>query len=181
VPDDAGAEKESYAEFSAARYKRHFDFADEKSIQVVLSIITAQVAWSAAITKFLATLGLGKPVNRYSALSLLYFSEESSPGELRKELNVTSASMTYMLDDLERDGLVARSATSSDRRMVRIQLTPAGVALCEELIPAVVRFLNEGGRALDEGDKSTLSRLLAKFQKHVEGSMMEVPAFHSFD
>jgi DNA-binding MarR family transcriptional regulator len=50
----------------------------------------------------------------------------STPGELSASLELSSGAMTNRLDRLERAGLVRRHRDLSDRRGVRVELTPEG-------------------------------------------------------
>jgi MarR family transcriptional regulator, organic hydroperoxide resistance regulator len=52
--------------------------------------------------------------------------EEVTAGELAKRADLSPASMTAMLDALERAGMVERHRSETDRRQVIVRLTPAG-------------------------------------------------------
>jgi MarR family transcriptional regulator, organic hydroperoxide resistance regulator len=60
------------------------------------------------------------------ALFQLEKDEESTAGCLAKGADVSPASMTAMLDQLERDGFVTRRRSETDRRQVLVSLTGAG-------------------------------------------------------
>jgi DNA-binding MarR family transcriptional regulator len=62
----------------------------------------------------------------------------STPFELSKMLSVDTGLMTRMLDKLETKGLLERSRSVDDRRVVNLELTKKGEAIAGE-IPAVVR------------------------------------------
>jgi DNA-binding MarR family transcriptional regulator len=49
-----------------------------------------------------------------------------SPKQLAAALDLTTGTVTALLDRLERSGLVARSAHPRDRRMLQVELTPFG-------------------------------------------------------
>jgi DNA-binding MarR family transcriptional regulator len=66
------------------------------------------------------------------ALMALARDEEATAGALAKGADVSPASMTAMLDQLERDGIVVRRRSEHDRRQVLVSLTDAG----HELIAA---------------------------------------------
>jgi DNA-binding MarR family transcriptional regulator len=52
--------------------------------------------------------------------------EEVTAGELAKRAELSPASMTAMLDALEKAGMVERHRSETDRRQVIVRLTPAG-------------------------------------------------------
>jgi DNA-binding MarR family transcriptional regulator len=60
------------------------------------------------------------------ALFQLEKDEESTAGCLAKGADVSPATMTAMLDQLERDGFVTRRRSETDRRQVLVALTDAG-------------------------------------------------------
>ena len=56
-----------------------------------------------------------------------------SQSELAERLGVEGATMVAMVDRLVKAGLVAREASSTDRRIKRVVLTTAGVAIYEKV------------------------------------------------
>jgi DNA-binding MarR family transcriptional regulator len=84
---------------------------------------------------------------RYEALMLLYFSRAGSLplGKMGDRLQVHPASITNLVDGLERAGLVQRTPHPSDRRTTLATLTPAGRAVAESATEALhaMRFGTE--------------------------------------
>ncbi|MDX6505445.1 MAG: hypothetical protein QOG06_89 [Gaiellaceae bacterium] len=68
---------------------------------------------------------------RLSALSVVVFRGPLSLGELAAAEGVRSATMTGIVNGLERDGLVRRRPHGSDRRAVSVEVTAAGCRLLE--------------------------------------------------
>ncbi|HEV7750543.1 MAG TPA: MarR family transcriptional regulator [Baekduia sp.] len=66
------------------------------------------------------------------ALFKLDVAGESTAGDLAKAAELSPASVSAMLDHLERDGIVERSRSASDRRVVVVSLTASGRALLAE-------------------------------------------------
>lgn len=83
-----------------------------------------------------------------------------SPGRLASETLVTSGTMTNRLDQLEREGLVARDPDPVDGRSVRVHLTDEG----RRRVDAALKDLLERERAilagLNEHEQLVLSDLL---------------------
>lgn len=65
---------------------------------------------------------------RYSALASLRFHGSRNLGELAVDEQVKPPSMTRLVRDMERDGLVRRSPDPTDGRAVLIELTPPAEA-----------------------------------------------------
>ncbi|MFM7752143.1 MAG: MarR family winged helix-turn-helix transcriptional regulator [Opitutaceae bacterium] len=85
-----------------------------------------------------------------------------SPAELAEHTGVTRATITGLVDTLERDGLVARSSNVEDRRMRSVSLTPRGSALLRGILPEHFRRMAWLMATLDEQERVTLVRLLGK-------------------
>jgi DNA-binding MarR family transcriptional regulator len=83
--------------------------------------------------------------------------------DLARELYIDSASMTRMIDRLEKRGLIRRERREDDRRVVSLALTPDGQELAERLpqVYAGVVGANFSGFSTDELE--SLKNLLRKF------------------
>jgi DNA-binding MarR family transcriptional regulator len=68
---------------------------------------------------------------RLSALSVVVFRGPLTLGELAAAESVRSATMTGIVNGLERDGLVRRRPHGTDRRAVQVEATAAGRRLLE--------------------------------------------------
>ena len=68
---------------------------------------------------------------RLSALSVVVFRGPVTLGELAAAEGVRSATMTGIVNGLERDGLVRRRPHGTDRRAVQVEATPAGRRLLD--------------------------------------------------
>ena len=68
---------------------------------------------------------------RYSALASLHFNGSRNLGDLAADERVKPPSVSRLVRDMERDGLVRRAPDPSDGRGVLIELTPAAVAAFE--------------------------------------------------
>lgn len=71
-----------------------------------------------------AASGLSAP--RLSALSVLVFAGPLTMGELAAAEQVQPPTITRLVRELERDGLVARTTDPGDRRVQRVRATPRG-------------------------------------------------------
>jgi DNA-binding MarR family transcriptional regulator len=92
-----------------------------------------------------------------------------SPTTLSERLLVTTASMTSLLDTLERRGLVARRPDPHDRRKQLISLTPAGRALVDKILPEIVALQTAIMAGLSESDQLHLLQSLAVIRDTVAG------------
>ncbi|HEY3049074.1 MAG TPA: MarR family transcriptional regulator [Polaromonas sp.] len=67
----------------------------------------------------------------------LYMGRASTVAELARECQLDAGSMTRLLDRLEAKQLIRRVRSSEDRRVVNLELTPAGREAAKE-IPAIL-------------------------------------------
>jgi len=104
---------------------------------------------------------------RFVVLLLLFdklagSSAAHTPAELAEKAGVTRATMTGLIDTLERDGLVHRAPDLDDRRMLSVTLTKKGDEFIKALLPVHFRRITELMSPLNENERKTLVRLLNK-------------------
>lgn len=88
------------------------------------------------------------------------------PTVIAERLVVTTASMTSLLDNLEKRGLIRRLPHPDDRRKLLIDITPEAQAIVDELLPALhARERAVIDAALSVGEQRTLLRYVAKLQQ----------------
>ena len=87
-----------------------------------------------------------------------------SPSEIADQLGVTRATITGLLDGLERDGYLERQHDSTDRRALTIHIAPKSREVLTVLIPQQCRQINAQMACLSLEEKQTLIALLSKIQ-----------------
>ena len=87
----------------------------------------------------------------------------STPFELSKLLSVDTGLMTRMLDKLETKGLLERSRSMDDRRVVNLVLTKQGEATAAEIPNIAPEVLNARLTKFTKAEFEELCRLLNKF------------------
>jgi MarR family transcriptional regulator, transcriptional regulator for hemolysin len=89
-------------------------------------------SWRQAVDRRLKYLG----VSQASWMTIAIAAKANSPlsqSELADRLGVEGATMVSMVDRLVKAGLVVREASATDRRIKRVVLTPAGLAVYEKV------------------------------------------------
>lgn len=89
-------------------------------------------SWRQAVDRRLKYLG----VSQASWMTIAIAAKTDSPlsqSELADRLGVEGATMVAMVDRLVKAGLVVRQASATDRRVKRVVLTPAGLAVYEKV------------------------------------------------
>lgn len=93
----------------------------------------------------------GVTLARFDYMAQLYrYKDGLKMRELSRYLMVTGGNVTGLTDDLERDGLVAREASPSDRRAWILRLTPKGRRGFEAMAQEHERWILELLGGLDE-------------------------------
>jgi DNA-binding MarR family transcriptional regulator len=94
--------------------------------------------------------------------TLLSGEEGMTPQELSGCLSVTPATVTGNLNALEDDGLIERTRTRDDRRVVHVRLTPAGREKVKKWRTAFEGELQEHFASLNNDELHQLASLLAR-------------------
>ncbi|GAA2895954.1 hypothetical protein Acy02nite_25940 [Actinoplanes cyaneus] len=105
---------------------------------------------------------IGMSVQRVQILVRLHRNGETSHSELRQTLGIDGASITRLVKELERDGLVQRRVDPADNRYTLASLTPAGTRFAIELRE---RHQDYQERLLDGVDKQDQDRVLQALQR----------------
>jgi DNA-binding MarR family transcriptional regulator len=101
---------------------------------------------------------------RFTVLMLLNRDPERlvNLAELAECSRVTRATMTGLVDTLERDGLVKREPSAGDRRMLLVRLTKTGRTFLDKILPDYFRRVTAVMGGLSESDRKTLVVLMSK-------------------
>ncbi len=144
---------------------QHFPGLDPSACELFLHLLrTGDEAFRVTDAHFQAQ---GLSQGRFTVLMLLYDktcgeSHARTPAQLAEQAGVTRATMTGLIDTLERDGMVTRTPDPTDRRMLSVSLTAHGVGFLERMLPEHFRRISVLMDALSENERRTLVRLLGK-------------------
>jgi DNA-binding MarR family transcriptional regulator len=93
---------------------------------------------------------------------------------IAERLLITTASMTSLLDTLERKAMVRRRPHPTDRRKILVSITPAASRLVDELLPVIHAAQAEIFTPLTAAERRTLIGLLARVQTRL-GELVDLP------
>ncbi len=119
--------------------------------------------------------GLLQPFNLSPAtglvLSILADAQQPiSPNLIADRLIISRASVTSLLDSLEKRGYVRRQPHHSDRRMLQLELTPAGRKVADQFRPVVHHQQKEWLNVLTEEEQAQLIQMLHRVQASLTDS-----------
>lgn len=106
--------------------------------------------------------GYGLTIAEFGILEVLYHKGPLPVGEVQKRILVSSGGVTYLVDRLEKKGLVERTAGSADRRTRYAALTHAGTALIDDIFPAHANLIESLMSELSEEEQESVYRLLRR-------------------
>lgn len=132
---------------------------------VGLKLAMTSKAVSSAFNAALSAEGGSVPV--WLILSSLEGSLYSTQLDLARSLGIEGPTLTRHLDNLERNGLVTRRRSETDRRAFRVELTDAGEAAHDRLLRAVIAFNRRLGTGLDRDDLRRLDETLTRLAGNV--------------
>lgn len=97
-------------------------------------------------------------------------------GELADRIGIDETTATRLVDRLEVGGVAERRSATGDRRVIVVDLTPAGVALVKEVARRRQRFLCDVLTALEPDERAELVRLTAKAAAELRDRSEELTA-----
>jgi DNA-binding MarR family transcriptional regulator len=93
-----------------------------------------------------------------------------SPSELGDRLIVSRATITGVVDSLERRGFVRRLPNPADRRSLLVEITPAGLRVLQRLRTLVHRNEQQWMAALSDDELRAYIALLHRIQERVDAA-----------
>jgi MarR family 2-MHQ and catechol resistance regulon transcriptional repressor len=82
--------------------------------------------------------------------------------KISERFSIPSGSITYVLDKLEKRGLVARQASLTDRRVTNVVLTKNGTEMFDDIFPKHAAVISQTYSFISEDEKRVLIDLLKK-------------------
>ena len=107
----------------------------------------------------------------FGVLEALYHKGPLLLGEVQRKVLISSGGITYVVDQLEKNGLVERQPSPDDRRACFAALTRSGKALMQKIFPEHERYLQEvlsGLNAREQREATELLRKLGRYAAELE-------------
>lgn len=140
--------------------------AARPEIDQIVEMIVYLYTESRRLTKGMAReVGLTGP--QLTVLKLLETFQDLSLSSLSERIRAQNSTVTGIIDRMEREGLVGRERSKSDRRVVYIKLTDKGAKLAREIRVEPLEIFRSALTSLTHSDLRDLLRILMKLQKRV--------------
>ncbi|KYZ77760.1 transcriptional regulator [Anaerosporomusa subterranea] len=98
----------------------------------------------------------------FAVLELLYHKGPHPLQQIGERILITSGSITYVVNKLEKKGLLERNPCEEDRRIVYAMLTEKGRSLLGEIFPHHALALAKAFRGLTQEEKQLAIQLVKK-------------------
>jgi DNA-binding MarR family transcriptional regulator len=149
-------------------FTREFPSGDPSATECAQNLMRAADLFRDADTRALRHHGLSIPA-RILLATLEGAGEPLPHSTLAERLFVTGASVTSLVDTLERKGLVRRDRHEDDRRVVLVELTDAAYPVIDAYLAEVTALHRAEFDVLSDDERETLTTLLARVAARIEG------------
>lgn len=110
---------------------------------------------------------------RFSLLTLLKHNPGINQTDLSRAVGLDKSTLTPALDQLERNGLILRQRTATDRRTYALSLSEKGKTLLDDLNAKVLQHEQNIVASLSSSERATLLRLLKKIARSLGSGAVE--------
>ncbi|MBW5448258.1 MarR family transcriptional regulator [Cohnella sp. CFH 77786] len=110
----------------------------------------------------------GLSSSEFSVLEVLYHKGRTPLQQIGGKILVTSGSITYNIDKLEKRGLLKRVPAQEDRRVTYAEITPAGKELFDRIFPQHAASIHALMSGIDRESKQEAIEFLKRLGKGAE-------------
>ena len=158
----------------AEAFEREYPGARWLDVRVMRQIQRAGAQADALITRVARRYRLS-----HAALNALAVIEGAGgpvpAGQVSAQMHISTATMTSVLDTLERNGYIQRQSDPADRRRVLVDITPSAQALLDEVLPAVQQLVTATMSPLGEQTLHTLLDVLTAANAALDAAPRDLP------
>ncbi|OLN21247.1 MarR family transcriptional regulator [Domibacillus antri] len=129
-------------------------------LKALVVLIRASQSVQDVLRKDIAQYGLN--TTEFSVLELLYHKGEQPIQHIGKKILLSSGSVTYVVDKLEKKGLVIREDCPKDRRVTYAVITESGKTFMDDVFPLHEQTVHSIFEDLSEDELETAVQLLKK-------------------
>jgi DNA-binding MarR family transcriptional regulator len=99
----------------------------------------------------------------------------STCADIARHMNHDSGATTRLVDQLEKRGLLTRSRSKTDRRVVHLTLTADGKAMAKALAPRTMNFWNDMLDGFTTAEAGMLIEMLTRLLQRMEATPVDYP------
>ncbi|WP_227395701.1 MarR family winged helix-turn-helix transcriptional regulator [Jeotgalibacillus aurantiacus] len=132
----------------------------KQSLKLFIVLSRAYKAINESSNQFFQAKGLNP--TEFAVLELLYHKGRQPLQKIGGKILIASGSITYVVDKLEKKGLIRRIASPKDRRVTYAETTEEGNRFMREIFPDHEKNLHELMAALTDEEQKHAIELLKK-------------------
>jgi DNA-binding MarR family transcriptional regulator len=102
----------------------------------------------------------GLSFSQVNTLMRLHFAGQADISDISRQMGVTNAAASQLVDQMVRLGLLDRMEDPIDRRIKRLALTPTGHALAEKLVDMRKKWMEQFTASLSSQQRAAISDAL---------------------
>jgi MarR family transcriptional regulator, 2-MHQ and catechol-resistance regulon repressor len=144
------------------------DEAQARALKLYVVLSRASAAVNAAARRDIARHGL--TTAEFGVAEALYHLGPMLLNEVQRKILVSSGGMTYLVDRLEKRGIVERRGCPEDRRAIYAALTPEGERFMASIFPDHAECITKALTGLSEEEQRAATMLLKKLGMHAAGA-----------
>ena len=111
---------------------------------------------------------LGATLQMWRVLAALREGDGRRMGDLSETTSIEVSTLTRLVDNMEKKGLVARRRDAGDARVVALHVTPAGRRLTQRIIPIAERYERVALAGFTAAEADTLKAALRRLYSNME-------------
>jgi DNA-binding MarR family transcriptional regulator len=142
--------------------------ADPTTTELILNLLVTAALFEGKLERILRPKRLS--VGAFNALEIIAGDPEPvTPSEVARRMTipVSTATLTGILDTLERNGYVERRRHPTDRRRVNLHLTTEGRRVRNDVVPRVLKGHNTWTAGLTKTQRIQLTDSLVRLSEHL--------------
>ena len=152
-----------------ANFEKMFPDGDAKASECAGNLVATADLLINNVSHLLKPFDLS-PASGIVLSSLADSGDPLPPHEIAERLIVSRATITGLVDSLEKRGYARRRPHPTDRRMLLVEITDKGRQVADEIRPIVHRHHRTWFEVLDEKDKERFIGFLQRIQDSLNGS-----------
>lgn len=142
--------------------KKNYGKEHDLNLKLLIALSRATSAVHKGSTKNMKEKGVTP--SQFEVLEALYHKGPMKVCAITEKILTSNGNMTVIIANLEKEGLVRRTADPNDRRASIIKITEPGKDIIEAIFPLHLEYLKESFSRLEDEEKEEIIRLMKKMQ-----------------
>ena len=156
-----------FQDYDFQGYIDAYSFIEFSSGQTIINILKTERIMRMVYDRLFEKYNISEP--KFFVILLLSIHEADGMPliVLGKNMMVSRANMTTLIDRMIKENLVEKRKNADDKRSIKAHLTPKGRQLFDEIKDLHMEFSQRMTKALTEEERATLNNILKKLQEDI--------------